>query len=276
MELAKIIDVIEKTAPLSIAADWDHSGIQVAAERTQIHHLAVCLDPTPASISRALQHGADMVLSHHPLSLSPRFPDRLDTYHAVLRLLLRADVPLYASHTSLDANPDGPSGWLAQKLGLTASRVLEVTGVRKNAGGQECEAGFGIAGHLPAPLAIADILAVAGVEHARLVGAAPTHRVERVAICPGSGSSLAALAASAGAQLLVTGDLKYHDALDAPLPILDVGHFSLEERMMRLFSQALRETLPEINVSFVPSSDPFIVCQPFSTSVSEDQYEPLS
>ncbi len=276
MELAKIISVIEKTAPLSIAAGWDHSGMQVAAERTQIRHLALCLDPTPVSIGRALDLGADMVLSHHPLSLSPRFPDRLDNYHTVLRLLLRADVPLYASHTSLDANPDGPSGWLVRKLGLAGVSVLETTGVFHDSAGQEREAGFGLAGRLPAPRTIAEILAAAGVEHARLVGADPACRVERVAVCPGSGGSLAGLAAAAGAQLLVTGDLKYHDALDAPLPILDVGHFSLEERMMRLFSEELHEALPEIDVSFVPSTDPFTVCQPFSTSVPEDQHEPLS
>ena len=276
MELSEIISVIENTAPLSIAAGWGHSGMQVAAERTLIRHLALCLDPTPVSIGNALELGADMVLSHHPLSLSPRFPDRLDSYHTVLKLLLRANVPLYASHTSLDANPDGPSGWLAKKLGLTDTRILEVTGVLRNARGQERDAGFGIAGCLPAPLAIADILTAAGVENARLVGAEPSRRVTRVAICPGSGSSLAALAAAAGAQLLVTGDLKYHDALDAPLPILDVGHFSLEERMMRLFAQELREALPEISVSFVSSADPFVMCQPFSTSVPEDRHEPLS
>ena len=276
MELSEIISVIEKTAPLSIAAGWDHSGMQVAAERTQIHHLALCLDPTPVSIGRALELGADMVLSHHPLSLSPRFPDQLDAYHTVLRLLLRADVPLYASHTSLDANPDGPSGWLARALELVETRILEATGTLQNAGGQQREAGFGIAGRLPAPRAIVDILAATGAPNARLVGADPACRVERVAICPGAGGSLAALAAAAGAQLLVTGELKYHNALEAPLPILDVGHFSLEERMMCLFAQALRADLPEISVSFVPSADPFVVCQPFSTSVPEDQYEPLS
>ncbi len=276
MELCEIISTIEKTAPLSIAAGWDHSGMQVAAERTLIRHLAVCLDPTPSSIGSALELGADMVLSHHPLSLAPRFPDRLDSYHTVLKLLLRANVPLYASHTSLDANPEGPSGWLAKKLELADTSVLEATGVLRDASGRERPAGFGIAGRLPAPLAIADILAAAGVGTARLVGAEPSRRIERVAICPGSGSSLAALAAAAGAQLLVTGDLKYHDALDAPLPILDVGHFSLEERMMHLFAQELRAALPELTVSFVPSADPFVMCQPFSTSVPEDQHEPLS
>lgn len=60
--------------------------------------LAVCLDPTPSSISKALELGAECILSHHPLLLKPVLPARLDAYHEVLRLLLTADVPLYAAH----------------------------------------------------------------------------------------------------------------------------------------------------------------------------------
>ena len=41
-----IITIIEKTAPLSLMAGWDRSGVQVASPRKEISHLAVCLDPT--------------------------------------------------------------------------------------------------------------------------------------------------------------------------------------------------------------------------------------
>ena len=46
-------------------------GLQVAARRTEVRSLAVCLDPTPASLAAALAQGAEMVLSHHPLTLKP-------------------------------------------------------------------------------------------------------------------------------------------------------------------------------------------------------------
>mgnify|MGYP002241548695 FL=1 len=59
-----------------------------------------------------------MILAHHPLTMEGRFTDRLDSYHEVLSLLFRADVPLYSAHTSLDANPLGPVSWLADELGL--------------------------------------------------------------------------------------------------------------------------------------------------------------
>lgn len=267
MRQSDIIRSIEETAPLSIAAPWDKSGIQVASARAQISCLAVCLDPTPESVRRALEAGADMVLSHHPLCMEPRFTDRLDGYHEVLSLLFRADVPLYAAHTSLDANPVGPVAWLAEELKLRALTVLEATGSMELFG-VDWTCGFGVVGELPEALsseALREALLpwIAG-SSPRLAGSLP-ERVRKVAICPGSGSSLAADAAAAGADVLITGDLKYHSALELPLPVLDVGHFSLEEEMMRRFSYHLKNILSEVTVVFVPAQDPL---RPFSLTRS--------
>jgi putative NIF3 family GTP cyclohydrolase 1 type 2 len=90
-----------------------------------------------------------------------------------------------------------------------------------------------------------------------LAGTAP-ERVARAAFCPGSGADLARAAHLAGADILVTGDLKYHQAQEAPLPVLDVGHFCLEERMMRLFADFLAEELGPcgVEVRYFPGHDP--------------------
>ncbi len=273
MQFAKLVELIENTAPLSIAAPWDHSGVQVAAYRERIFRLAVCLDPLPRIIRQALDEGADMVLSHHPLVMQARFTDRLDAYHEVLSLLFKADVPLYAAHTSLDANPLGPATWLGRELGLrpfaddrkdaSLFQILEITGyiLRKDV---EIPCGFGVVGDLPMPLTPEQLhLALApwlAGSVARCAGTLP-QQIRRVAICPGSGASLAAAAAQYGADILISGDLKYHTALETPLPVLDVGHFSLEAEMMRRFAGELESVLPDVSVFFVPGCDPL---QPFS------------
>ena len=128
MHIAEIISTIEQMAPLQGAASWDASGLQVAAHRTDATRLAVCIDQSPASIAAALELGAQCILSHHPLALKPSLPNRIDHYHDVLRLLLGNDVPLYAAHTSLDVNSDGPVSWLARELHLDNLAVLEPTG----------------------------------------------------------------------------------------------------------------------------------------------------
>ena len=229
MKQSELIALIERTAPLAIAAPWDRSGVQVASARQDINSLAVCLDPTPESIRIALSGGAEMILAHHPLTMEGRFTDRLDSYHEVLSLVFRADVPLYSAHTSLDANPLGPVSWLADELGLCRIPSSDT---------KDGEAGHG----MPLPLTVLE----------------QTGTMER-----GGGSYACGfgVAAARGADLLITGDLKYHTALDLPLPVLDVGHFSLEEEMMRRFALQLKENVSDVAVQFVPAQDPLA---PFS------------
>ena len=81
-------------------------------------------------------------------------------------------------------------------------------------------------------------LAAAGV---RLVGD-PARRVRKVALCGGSGASLIHEAARKGADLLVTADLKYHEARDAEalgIAVLDAGHFATELPMVEGLTAAL-------------------------------------
>lgn len=257
MQLIEIFSAIEKIAPLHAAAPWDISGLQVAAHRSEADMLAVCLDPTPSSVRQALERGAQCILSHHPLALQPALPRRLDAYHEVLRLLFAADVPLYAAHTSLDVNADGPAGWLARELELSNLAVLEATAPPLDAA--PLPLGFGLAGDLPASLSLAGITSVLArhidLSTATVCGPMP-ESISRLAYCTGSGSSLLREARAAGAQLFITGDVKYHTALEAEICLLDVGHHSLEEEMMRRMSGLLAQRLNGLNVLFVPSVSP--------------------
>ncbi|SDB05096.1 dinuclear metal center protein, YbgI/SA1388 family [Desulfonatronum thiosulfatophilum] len=129
MHVHDLIAKIEMEAPPECAASWDKGGVQVAGGRSQVHKLAVGLDPTPGLIDQALEWGADFILVHHPLAMKPDFPSRPDSrYHHVLGALFRHDAWLYAAHTSLDTQPDGPVQWLARALILQHVRVLEQTG----------------------------------------------------------------------------------------------------------------------------------------------------
>ena len=241
MHIAEIISIIEQMAPLQGAASWDVSGLQVAAHRTDATRLAVCLDPSPASVSAALELGAQCILSHHPLALKPS---------------LTNDVPLYAAHTSLDVNSDGPVSWLARELHLDDLAVLEPTGP----GTGDLPHGFGLAGDLAEPV---DLQQLAGMLAAHIdlstatVSGPCPESIRRVAYCTGSGSSLLEEARAAGADIFITGDVKYHTALDTQLCLFDVGHHSLEEEMMRRAAIHLQHACPMLEVVFVPSASPF-------------------
>lgn len=253
METARIVEAIEKIANPAWQAGWDKSGIQVASTRGEASTLGVFLDPLPSMIARALDAGADFLLCHHPLSLKPELPCRLNDYHAALALLFRANVPLYAAHTSLDVNLHGPSGWLGRELGLCGAVPLESL---------EGEGlGYGEAGELPEPVPFGQlvnlVLRLAKVECGNLAGPPRTGACRRIAYCGGSGGSLLEAATAYGADLYITGDIRYHTALGASIPVLDVGHHSLEEEMMRRFAQLLTGNLPDLHVHFFPSVSPF-------------------
>jgi len=257
MQLHEIIDIIEKIAPLSGAASWDNSGMQVAGHNTPVHTLALCLDPSPAAIRRAAQLEAQLLITHHPLLLTPRLPSAPDAFHEALSLLFKADMALYAAHTSLDTAMDGPAGWLARELALQEMRVLEPCPCRTAP-----LQGFGCVGDLPEPLSLDDLL-VRLARHISLDGACLSgppvdgaRLFKRIAYCPGSGASLIQAAAGAGADIFLTGDVKYHSALDAPLPLLDVGHHPLEEEMTRRFASVLSERLSGTRAHFLPSTNP--------------------
>lgn len=260
MWTSDFFNYIETLAEPALAASWDACGVQVAARRDDTRLLAVALDPTSLIVDQAVALGADCLLTHHPLALRPALPRRLGEFHSVLSSCLGADMWLYAAHTTLDSVPEGPAGWLARRLGLKDLGVLEPAPSSR----PDRLRGIGQIGRLPAPMGADAFLSALGpalgLSDCAVVGRLPDI-VRTVAICPGSGGSLAERALALGADVLVTGDVKHHAALDAlglGLCILDVGHFVLEERMMRVWADELAQQLSShgVKVSFISGQDP--------------------
>ncbi len=70
----------------------------------------------------------------------------------------------------------------------------------------------------------------------------------KIALCSGSGSSLLHDAIRAGADLLLTGDLKYHEAREAEaqgIALLDAGHFGTEILMVAAIQEFLGNALAQ-------------------------------
>ena len=272
MNCAEFITLIETYAPPGAAAPWDNAGIQVESGRDDVNKICVALDPTPATVSAALELKADFLLCHHPLLLTPRFLNVRDQYFHIIRKLMHADCRLYSAHTPLDANPRGPVSWLGKALHLRDCRLLEPmpdTPPDSPSPPNDFSApegyGFGLIGDLPQTVfqdaflaQLASVLLPQGSPGDwRLCGQASAKNIRKVAYCTGSGASLISRAADLGADIYITGDVKYHDALNAPLCVLDVGHFCLEERMMQEFALILGQARPDLDICFLPADNPF-------------------
>ncbi|MBE0596392.1 MAG: Nif3-like dinuclear metal center hexameric protein, partial [Desulfuromonadales bacterium] len=106
--------------------------------------------------------------------------------------------------------------------------------------------GLGRIGNLAEPLTLeafaGQVKQALGGGGMRLVGDLGA-RVAKIAVCGGSGASLLPEAARQGADVLVTGDLKYHEARQAQslkIAVIDAGHFATERLAVPRLAQALR------------------------------------
>jgi dinuclear metal center YbgI/SA1388 family protein len=126
------------------------------------------------------------------------------------------------------------------------------------------EVGFGRIGTLPEPLLLRELAARirAGLPAPHLRAAGDPDRVLRtVAVVGGSGDSLIGAALAAGADVLVTGDLKHHvvlDALELGLALVDAGHHATEAAALPAWIERLGAAASSrgLEARLVPSATP--------------------
>src|SRR5437588_12222370 len=97
--VATIADYLAQFAPPSLAADWDNIGLLLGDRGTEVRRVLTCLTVTPESAAEAVETGAQLVVTHHPVLF--RAARRLtgDTPEGrVLCALVRAGVAVYSPH----------------------------------------------------------------------------------------------------------------------------------------------------------------------------------
>ena len=169
--------------------------------------------------------------------------------------LIRNDLACYAMHTNFDVM--GMADAAADMLRLTDREVLEVTyedDVSKE--------GIGRIGKLPEHMKLDDFAAVVrdtfGLDQLRVYGNGED-TVVTCAILPGSGKDEVDLAAAAGADVYVTGDVTHHTGLDEVekgIAVIDAGHYGVEKLFVPYMEDYLRRKLPELEILTAPEGEP--------------------
>lgn len=249
--LAEVTAALEQIAPLRLAADWDAVGLLVGSRRATISRVMTCLTLSEAVAREAVQHGVDMIVSHHPLPFRPvgRITDDSATGRVLLGLL-GSGIAVWSSHTAWDSAEGGINHQLAEFMHLTNVVPLEPDAV-------EPTVGVGRAGDAPAGITVADLArglmrslatADASVTIAGCHVAGDTTRLAgRVGIICGSGGEMVAAMQAAGCTTLVTGEIKLHDALAATaagMSVITVGHHASERFSMGVLARRLAESIP--------------------------------
>ena len=260
MRLKEITELFEREFPTSMAMDWDNVGLQVGDLSQEINRVYVALDATDEVIEHAINAGADLLITHHPLIFTT--VNRVVANDMVGRRLLKMienHMAYYAMHTNFDIAAMGDI--VAKKMGVEVSTPLEPTG--EYADGKSF--GMGFVGELVNDSAVnlkefADsVRDNFGLSHVKIFSE-NDKMVKRIACCPGSGKSVVNFALEAGADVYVTGDIDHHTGIDAVamnLPIIDAGHYGLEHVYIDYMVNLLRDNLPELKVTEEGFKEPF-------------------
>lgn len=228
MNKYEIIKRIEKFAPPELAEKWDCSGWLVETENQDIKKIMLCLTVTDDIVRQAREQNCDMIISHHPLFTVP---------------LLYKNIDIYCAHTNLDRAQGGTTDTLIKTLGLAKFIVAN--------------SGEGFVRYINYETSLQDFVKRLKKisPHLRYVNNKGVTQLKRIAFCAGSGTEFIQEAFENGADALVTGDLKFHTALDSPIVVFDIGHFESEVLVLSVFEQIIGNG---IGFVYAKEKSPFI------------------
>lgn len=121
----EVIQVIEGFAPLSYQESYDNSGLQIGDKGCKVMGILLCIDVTEDVVEEAVNIGANLIISHHPLIFSGI--KRITGNNYIEKTIIKAiksDISVYSCHTNIDNISPGVSFRMGTKLGLTKMRVL--------------------------------------------------------------------------------------------------------------------------------------------------------
>lgn len=127
-KLSDIVGIINKIAPPSLAEDWDNVGLQVGDPSSGIERIMVALDPCPEAVDSAIKSSCQLLLTHHPLIFKPL--KRISTTDETGRLIHQAiasRLAIVSLHTNYDVAQNGVNDLLAEALGVTCCRPLNIS-----------------------------------------------------------------------------------------------------------------------------------------------------
>lgn len=124
-----IVTFMEGIAPPSLAENWDNTGLAVGDYEHPVNKVLVALDVLDAVIEEAVEIGADMILTHHPMLLFQKINSitKNDALGRRIYTLIENEIAALSAHTNLDVAQGGTNDVLAKIIGLTNVENLEET-----------------------------------------------------------------------------------------------------------------------------------------------------
>lgn len=236
---SQIFDLLNKEFPFEMQESWDNSGLLIYSGQ-ESDSVLVCLDVTNQVVDVAVELGAKIIVSHHPVIFSG-----LKEIYAgdVVHSLIKNDISVISAHTNFDKYTYGTCFDIARRLELDIvpddsfefGIIAEAEGLSVQELGWKCKATFGSASVTM-----------------------PHNRINTVFICAGSGSDMKNEVIESGADCFLCGECKYHDMLDLAaegISVVMLGHDNSEKYSVETIAHLIKDNFEEIDVqTFIPES----------------------
>lgn len=238
-----IYDFINSIAPYDMQEDWDNSGHLVGDFRSEVKRVVMALDATKDVCSFAKDVDADLVLTHHPIIFGGIKDVKSDT--AVYTLASNGIAHLCA-HTNYDIADGGINDGLASVLELKDTQHIQNS--------------FVVYGALDNEMSIDDFaeyvddkLNCSGIRYTDT-----DKTIKTVAVGGGACEEFIDLAMQY-ADCFVTGDMKYHQMLDASengYAVISAGHYETENIPFLMLKDKLEKIFVDVEFIVAPTSNP--------------------
>jgi len=205
----------------------------------------ICLDCAEAVLDEAIKKNCNLIISHHPIIFRGLKKITGSNYvERVVEKAIRNNISIYAIHTNLDNIAVGVNKKICDKFGLTNCKLLLPSPFKGD--GLGVRHGSGMIGTLPKPFTeivflnkVKKVMKAGSLRHTQLLN----KKVNKIAVCGGSGSFLLAEAIRQKADVFVTADFKYHQFFDGENKVLiaDIGHYESEQFTKELLRDLLME-----------------------------------
>ncbi len=237
MKISEIYEYLDELSPFEIQESWDNSGLLVGDFSQDIDKIALSID-VDENLIDSLEENT-LLITHHPIIFGGLKQLEFSKYPAnLIQKMIKKNISNIAMHTNFDQT---------HLNNFVATEVL----------GYEISDKDGFVAYIDVDEDF-DVFAkkvsfAFELPHARCVKT--SERVKRVALTTGSGCSLMR---SIEADCFLTGDVKYHDAMEAKsinLSLIDIGHYESEH----FFAQILQKHLKNLGLKVIiaSSENPF-------------------
>ena len=240
VKIYEVMNVMEEIAPKKLAENWDNPGLLVGNPQNEASKILVALDANERVIKKAIEIKAELIVTHHPIIFKPLKKIRSDLSDGKkLFNLIQNNISVFSAHTNLDSAKGGVNDILAKKLELNNVNPFIIH--------DNDEIGLGRIGKLEKEISIESFIEIVknnlNLSYVKIVRSPNNRTIKKVALCGGAGAEFIEKASFLGADVYVTGDVKYHEgdlAKSLNINLIDAGHFATEYPIVNELANILK------------------------------------